>query len=69
MAIGMRDRVGELSAAWRKQGHELPLGVGIAQGYATIGAIGCEGRWDYNQPASTIPRVWGAHDLSASESK
>jgi len=47
MAVAMRDRVTQLSAAWRKRGHELALGVGIAQGYATIGAIGFEGRWDY----------------------
>ena len=31
----------------RRQGWDLALGVGIAQGYATIGAIGFEGRWDY----------------------
>ena len=47
MAVAMRDRVKELSAAWRKRGYELALGVGLAQGYATIGAIGFEGRWDY----------------------
>ncbi len=47
MAVAMRDRVQELTAAWRKRGHELGLGIGIAQGYATIGAIGFEGRWDY----------------------
>jgi adenylate cyclase len=47
MAVAMRDHVRELSAAWRKRGHDLGLGVGIAEGYATIGAIGFEGRWDY----------------------
>ena len=47
MAVAMRERVEELSRAWRKRGHDLGLGVGIAQGYATIGAIGFEGRWDY----------------------
>lgn len=47
MALGMRDRVRELAAGWRKRGHELGFGVGIAQGFATIGAIGFEGRWDY----------------------
>jgi class 3 adenylate cyclase len=39
--------VAELSAGWRKQGFDLDFGIGIAQGYATIGAIGFEGRWDY----------------------
>jgi class 3 adenylate cyclase len=39
--------VGELTVKWRKRGYDLDFGVGIAQGYATIGAIGFEGRWDY----------------------
>jgi adenylate cyclase len=47
MAMEMRERVDELSLAWRKHGHDLALGIGIAQGYATIGAIGFEGRLDY----------------------
>jgi adenylate cyclase len=47
MAVAMRERVTELAVRWRKLGHELDFGVGIAQGYATIGAIGFEGRWDY----------------------
>ena len=47
MAIAMRDLLAELAARWRKRGWDLALGVGIAQGYATIGAIGFEGRLDY----------------------
>ena len=47
MAVAMRERVGEMIGKWKKQGFELDLGVGIAQGYATIGAIGFEGRLDY----------------------
>jgi class 3 adenylate cyclase/CheY-like chemotaxis protein len=47
MALAMRERVAELVIKWRKLGHELDFGVGIAQGYATIGGIGFEGRWDY----------------------
>lgn len=47
MALAMRSRVDEMSIDWRKMGYELGLGIGIAQGYATIGAIGYEGRWDY----------------------
>ena len=47
MAIAMRDLVGGLAARWRKRGWDLALGVGIALGYATIGAIGFEGRLDY----------------------
>ena len=47
MAVAMQARVHDLARGWAKLGHELALGVGIAQGYATIGAIGFEGRWDY----------------------
>ena len=47
MALAMRARVDELARGWRRRGWELDFGVGIAQGYATIGAIGFEGRWDY----------------------
>ncbi|HSE04990.1 MAG TPA: response regulator [Methylomirabilota bacterium] len=47
MAVAMRDRVASLGAQWRKRGWDLALKVGLAQGYATIGAIGFEGRLDY----------------------
>ena len=46
-ACQMRDRFATLSAAWRRRGHEIGLGIGIATGYATIGRIGFEGRYDY----------------------
>ncbi|HTP60756.1 MAG TPA: response regulator [Burkholderiales bacterium] len=47
-AIAMREAFGPIAAQWKKRGgYELGLGVGIAQGYATLGAIGFEGRWDY----------------------
>jgi len=47
MALAMRDRVAELAAGWRKRGYELDVGLGLAKGFATIGAIGFEGRLDY----------------------
>ncbi|MDQ3195058.1 MAG: response regulator [Burkholderiales bacterium] len=47
MAIAMRARVNDMSIVWRKLGYDLGLGIGIAQGFATIGAIGFEGRFDY----------------------
>jgi class 3 adenylate cyclase len=47
MAIAMRKRVDDLSVCWRKHGYDLGLGIGIAQGFATIGAIGFQGRLDY----------------------
>jgi class 3 adenylate cyclase len=48
MALAMRDSVVGLKATWRKRGFDLALGIGIAQGYATIGTIGFEGRRDYS---------------------
>ena len=47
MALEMQQRFKGLAAAWARRGYELSLGIGIAQGYATIGAIGFEGRRDY----------------------
>jgi adenylate cyclase len=47
MALEMRDAVAGLAAGWKKRGHDLGFGVGIANGYATLGAIGFEGRRDY----------------------
>jgi adenylate cyclase len=47
MSVAMRDRVRDLAQGWQRRGHDLALGVGIAQGYATLGRIGFEGRFDY----------------------
>jgi class 3 adenylate cyclase/CheY-like chemotaxis protein len=47
MALAMRDDAEALGRHWRRRGIELGLGIGIAQGYATIGAIGFEDRVDY----------------------
>ncbi len=47
MAVAMRERVSIMARRWHRLGYDLDLGIGIAQGYATIGAIGFEGRWDY----------------------
>ena len=47
MALAMQERVAGLTQSWRKRGYDLALGIGIAQGYATIGSIGFEGRRDY----------------------
>lgn len=48
MALAIRERVFHRAEGWVKRGYELSLGIGIAQGFATIGAIGFEGRWDYS---------------------
>lgn len=47
MALAMRDAFPPIGETWRKRGYDLGLGCGVAQGYATLGAIGFEGRWDY----------------------
>lgn len=47
MAVELRDNVAGLAETWRKVGHELACGLGIAQGFATIGTIGFPGRQDY----------------------
>ena len=47
MALAMRQRVQELADGWQRRGYELAFGVGVAQGYATLGRIGFAGRFDY----------------------
>jgi len=47
-ALAVQQAFAPIGQHWHKRsGFELGLGVGIAQGYATLGAIGFEGRWDY----------------------
>jgi adenylate cyclase len=47
MALKTREVMGVLTAKWRQLGHEIGFGIGIAHGYATLGTIGFEGRFDY----------------------
>ena len=47
MALAMQQAFPVLGAQWRRRGYDLDLGCGVAQGYATLGQIGFEGRWDY----------------------
>jgi adenylate cyclase len=47
MAIEMRVAIGGLMEKWRKLGHDIGFGIGIAHGFATLGTIGFEGRFDY----------------------
>lgn len=47
MSVAMRTRVKGLAESWGRQGHDLGFGIGIAQGYATMGKIGFDGRHDY----------------------
>jgi adenylate cyclase len=47
MALEVRDAIGALTSKWRRFGHDIGFGIGIAHGYATLGTIGFEGRFDY----------------------
>ena len=47
MALELRDALGSLTATWSRLGHEIGFGIGIAHGFATLGTIGYEGRFDY----------------------
>ena len=47
MALEMRDAIGALTETWRRLGHDIGFGIGIAHGFATLGTIGFEGRFDY----------------------
>ena len=47
MALEVRDAIGALTEKWRRWGHDLGFGIGIAHGFATLGTIGFEGRFDY----------------------
>ncbi|OLB76147.1 MAG: adenylate/guanylate cyclase domain-containing response regulator [Alphaproteobacteria bacterium 13_2_20CM_2_64_7] len=54
MAVEMRAAVANLALKWRKLGHELGFGMGIAHGYATLGRIGFEGRYDYSAIGTVV---------------
>ena len=47
MALDMRAAIGGMIEKWRDLGHDLGFGIGIAHGFATLGTIGFEGRFDY----------------------
>jgi DNA-binding NarL/FixJ family response regulator len=59
LALDMRDRVRDLSGAWRKLGHQLDFVVGIAMGYATLGRIGVEQRFDYEAVGTVMDLAEG----------
>lgn len=54
LSVDIRERFVDLSAEWRRRGHVLEVGIGIATGYATMGRIGFEGRYDYGGVGSAI---------------
>ena len=54
LAVAMRTSFAALSETWARHGHTLELGIGIATGYATLGRIGFEGRYDYGAVGRVI---------------
>src|SRR5690349_12721284 len=54
LAVAIRDRFVEISEDWRRRGHVLQVGIGLATGYATMGRIGFEGRYDYGGVGNAI---------------
>ena len=54
MAVAMRSRIQDLADGWAQDGHDLGFGVGIAQGFATLGRIGFEGRYEYAAIGSVV---------------
>ncbi len=53
-AVSIGERFAALSKEWRKSGYDLGLGMGIATGYATLGRIGFEGRYDYGAIGNVV---------------
>ena len=54
LALAMRGRMEELCKGWRKLGYRLGFGVGISIGYATVGMVGSEGRYEYTASGTAV---------------
>jgi adenylate cyclase len=54
MAVEMRARMAALAEKWRRMGHELGFGIGIASGHATLGNVGYEGRFHYTATGTVV---------------
>ena len=54
MAFAMQERMADLARGWRRMGHKLGFGVGISLGYATVGMVGSEGRYDYTASGTAV---------------
>lgn len=54
MALAMRERMRELGVEWKRRGYPLGFGVGLSAGYATLGVVGFEGRFDYTANGNSV---------------
>jgi adenylate cyclase len=64
-AVELRERVDQLAADWRRRGFDLGIGIGITTGYATLGRIGFEGRYDYAAIGSAVNLASRLCDVAA----
>jgi len=63
-ALAMQERFASLATEWRKRGYELDLGIGIGVGYATLGRIGFEGRYDYGAVGNVVIQASRLSDVA-----
>lgn len=64
-AVAIREQFASVAADWKKRGYDLGLGIGIATGYATIGRIGFEGRFDYGAVGNVVILASRLSDIAA----
>ena len=65
LAVAMREAVMALAAGWRRRGHQIGFGVGVAQGFATLGQIGFEDRFDYSAIGTVVNTAARLSDAAA----
>ena len=65
LAVGMREAMTRLADDWQRRGHAIGFGVGIAQGFATLGQIGFENRFDYSAIGTVVNTAARLSDIAA----
>jgi len=65
LAVGMREAMARLAGVWQRRGHAIGFGVGIAQGFATLGQIGFEDRFDYSAIGTVVNTASRLGDAAA----
>jgi class 3 adenylate cyclase len=65
LAVAMRDLTGRLSERWRRSGHDLAFAAGVAVGYATVGRMGFEDRWEYGPVGPIVHLAAALADAAA----
>jgi DNA-binding NarL/FixJ family response regulator len=65
LAVAIRDLTGRLAGRWRRHGHDLAFAAGVAVGYATVGRMGFEGRWEYGPVGPTVHQAAALAEAAA----